>query len=176
MRFWGNLVGYQAVWLAAVHGAGTGHAWTGIACCLAFIGLQLAASPVRAADLRLLLVAPVCGLLIDGAFAASGLLRHASASDVLPAPPWILLLWGAFAMTLNHSMAWFGRHPWSAAAFAAVGGPLAYLAAARGFHAVAFPEPAWPSLLGLGAAWALALPLLLRVANLRPSLPREVRA
>ena len=120
MRIWGNLVGYQAVWLAAVHGAGTGHAWTGIACCLAFIGLQLAASPVRAADLRLLLVAPVCGLLIDGAFAASGLLRHASASDVLPAPPTQLLPEGSIVDTGDRSFEVFhlpGHSPGSIALY-----------------------------------------------------------
>jgi hypothetical protein len=67
-------------------------------------------------------------------------------------------------MTMNHSMAWFAPRPWLAAAFAAVGGPLAYLGAARGFGAVAFPTPAWPALLWLALAWAAALPLLLRLA------------
>ena len=81
-----------------------------------------------------------------------------------------MLLWGAFAMTMNHSMAWFAARPWTAAAFAAIGGPLAYLGAARGFGAVAFPVPSWPALAYLGIAWAYALPLLLRIAGLRPSI------
>ena len=176
MRFWGNLIGYQAVWLAVVWSAGAARAWIGMACCVAFVAAQLAASPVRAADLRVLLAASGCGLLIDGAFAATGMLRYASADPALPAPAWILLLWCAFAMTINHSMAWFGRHPWWSVVFATVGGPFAYLAAARGFGAVAFPAPAWPSLLWLGVAWALALPALLRVANLRPGIAQGVRA
>ena len=85
---------------------------------------------------------------------------------------WIVLLWGAFALTLNHSMAWFAKRPAIASVFAAIGGPLAYLGAARGFGAVAFPTPAWPALVWLAACWALALPLLLRIA----SRPRSARA
>ena len=81
-----------------------------------------------------------------------------------------MLLWGAFAMTLNHSMAWFAAHPWIAAIFAAVGGPLAYVGAARGFAALAFPTPMWPTLAYLAIAWALALPVLLRIARSRPAI------
>lgn len=176
MRFWANLLGYQLAWLAVVWSAGSGRAWIGMACCVAFIAAQLVVSTVRAADLRVLLAAVGCGLAIDGTFANSGLLRYAAHDSALPAPAWIVLLWGAFAMTMNHSMAWFGRHPWWAAGFAVVGGPLAYLAAARSFGAVTFPAPAFPTLLWLAVAWAVALPLLLRVANWRPAIPREVHA
>lgn len=55
--------------------------------------------------------------------------------------------------------------PLVASVFAAIGGPLAYLGAARGFDAVAFPAPAWPALAWLAACWAVALPLLLRIAS-----------
>jgi hypothetical protein len=176
MRFWANLLGYQATWFAVVWSAGRGTPWIGMLACMAFIALQWSASPMRAGDGRVLLAALACGLVVDGAAAASGLLQYAAPTPPLAAPIWILLLWGAFAMTINHSMAWFGRHPWWAVAFAAVGGPLAYLAAARGFGAVAFPPSAWPSLLWLGVAWALALPALLRIANLRPDIAQGVRA
>ncbi len=168
MAFWANLLGYQATWFAVVWSAGQGRAWIGMLACLAFIGGQWLASSVRRADARVLLAAMGCGLVVDGAAAASGLLAYASPQPALPAPAWIVLLWGAFAVTLNHSMAWFAARPWIAAAFAAVGGPLAYLGAARGFSALAFPAPAWPALVYLGIAWALVLPLLLRFARARP--------
>ena len=73
--------------------------------------------------------------------------------------------WAAFAMTINHSMAWFARHRWWSALFAGVGGPLAYLGAARGFDALAFQRPAWPAIAILSIAWACALPLLVRAAH-----------
>ena len=175
MAPWANLLGYQAAWFAAVWSAGAGQAWIGMLACIAFVAWQLLASRVRAADARVLLAALGCGVLIESAAAGSGWLRHASPLAGWPAPPWILLLWGAFAMTLNHSMACFARRPWLAALFAAIGGPLAYLGAARGFSAVVFAAPAWHGALLLGAAWALALPFLLRIASL-PASGHEVRA
>jgi hypothetical protein len=44
-------------------------------------------------------------------------------------------------------------------AFGAMGGPFAYLAAAR-MGAVAFAMPPWPALAMLAVAWAVAMPLL----------------
>ncbi len=165
MASWANLFGYQATWFAVAWSAGHGRAWIGMLACIAFIGVQWRCSHARRADARVVLAALACGLLVDGIAAATGLLAYASAFPALPAPAWIVLLWCAFAMTMNHSMAWFAPRPWPAAAFAAVGGPLAYLGAARGFGALAFRDPAWPALLYLGSAWAVALPLLLRVAS-----------
>ena len=171
MAFWANLLGYQATWFAVVWSAGRGTPWIGMLACTAFVALQWSASRTRAADGRVLLVALACGLVVDGVAAAGGLLAYASPAPALPAPAWIVLLWGAFALTLNHSMAWFAARPRTSAAFAAVGGPLAYLGAARGFDAVAFPTPAWPALLWLALAWAIALPLLLRIATHAPRSP-----
>ncbi|WP_271678605.1 DUF2878 domain-containing protein [Thermomonas mangrovi] len=165
MAFWANLLGYQATWFAVVWSAGRGTPWIGMLACVAFIALQWWASRTRDGDGRVLLAALACGLVVDGVAAASGLLAYAAPFPSLPAPSWIVLLWGAFALTLNHSMAWFAQRPLVASVFAAIGGPLAYLGAARGFDAVAFPAPAWPALAWLAACWAVALPLLLRIAS-----------
>lgn len=175
MAFWSNLLGYQLAWVTVVWSAARGQAWIGMLACAVFVIWQWQRSPVRAADARALAAAMLCGLLVDGAAAASGLLHYASAEPGLPAPAWIVTLWAAFAMTLNHSMRWFARRLWLAALFAAVGGPLAYLGAARGFAAVAFPDPATPALIYLALAWAVAMPLLLRVAadpTAEPSQPQ----
>lgn len=164
MAFWGNLLGYQATWFAVAWSAGRGQAWIGILACACFVAWQLAASSRRGADIRVLFAALACGALVDGAIASLGLLTYASPAPGLPAPAWIVALWGAFALTLNHSMAWFAHRPSTTALFAAIGGPMAYLGAARGFGALVFPDPAWPALIALSVAWAIALPMLLRIA------------
>lgn len=165
MAFWSNLLGYQATWLLTVWSAGRGMAWIGMLACVGFVIWQWLASPVRSADSLVLLAALACGLLIDGGLALSGWLQYASPEPALPAPLWIVLLWGAFALTLNHSMRWFSIRPWWAALFAGVGGPLAYLGAARGFSAVTFPDDARAALLFLALTWAAALPLLFRISR-----------
>ena len=119
MAFWANLIGYQATWCVVAWSAGQGRAWLGMLACTVFIATQWRASPVRRADARVLLAALGCGVLVEGVAAGSGLLAYAAPQPALPAPAWIVLLWGAFAMTLNHSMAWFAAHPWIAAIFAA---------------------------------------------------------
>jgi Protein of unknown function (DUF2878) len=168
VNLFGNLIGYQAVWWLAVYGAGAGHAWPALLAATLFALSQLALSRERSSDLRLIGSALALGMLIDGALARSGLLCYASAAPALPpagAPLWILALWVAFALTLNHSLRWLRGRLASAALAGAIGGPLAYLAAARLSGAVSFATPAWPALTALGLGWALALALLSALAR-----------
>ncbi|MEO6155774.1 MAG: DUF2878 domain-containing protein [Thermomonas sp.] len=160
MRFWANLFGYQLVWFAIVISASRGQPWWGIASALVFVILQFHYSTHRVADTRALIAAFICGFLLDGALAATGWLQYASPMISLPAPVWILSLWLAFAMTLNHSMAFLRGKPVMAAFLGGIGGPLAYLSAARGFDAVIFAAPAWHALTLLALGWAIALATL----------------
>ena len=160
MRFWANLVGYQLVWFAIVISASRGQSMWGIAAALVFILLQFSISTNRHADSRALVTALICGFLMDGALAATGWLHYASPLLSLPAPVWILSLWMAFAMTLNHSMVFLRGKPVLAALLGGIGGPLAYLGAARGFGAVVFTTPAWHAIALLAFGWAIALATL----------------
>jgi uncharacterized protein DUF2878 len=163
MSLLGNLLGYQAVWFLAVYGAGAGRVWPTLLAATLFAAWQLAVSTERSSDLRLIGIALVLGTLIDGVLARSGLLSYASAAPALPpggAPLWILALWAAFALTLNHSLRWLRGRPIPAVLVGAIGGPLAYLAAARLSHAVSFAAPAWQPLTALALGWAVALALL----------------
>lgn len=166
MRFWGNLAGYQLVWLVTVVGAGRGLWWPAMVAAAVFVLWQLCLSRQRWLELRLVGAALLAGLAIDGGLAASGVLRYEATAIALPAggaPLWILALWSAFALTLTQSLRWLQHRPWLAAAFGGIGGPLAYLGAARGFGAVAFVAPGWIAMVALAIGWALALPLLMRL-------------
>lgn len=166
MRFWGNLVGYKLVWLVTVIGAGRGQWWPAVAAAAMFAVWQLSLSRQRWLELRLVGAALLAGLVIDGGLAASGLLRYEASAVALPAggaPLWILALWSAFALTLTQSLRRLQHRPWLAATFGGIGGPLAYLGAARGFGALAFVAPAWIAMVALAVGWALALPLLMRL-------------
>lgn len=167
LRSWNNLAGYQLVWFAAVIGAGRGVAWPAVLAAALFIAWQLALSPRRGRELRLLALALGLGLLIDGGLSLSGLAHYATPAPALPpgaAPLWILCVWMSFAMTVSQSLAFLQTRPWLAAVFGAVGGPLAYLGAARGWGAVTFVTPAVFGLMVLALAWAVAMPLLSMLA------------
>ena len=161
MRFWANLFGYQLVWFAAVIGAGRGSPWPGVVAALLFVVAQGWASPRRGADARLVAVALVLAVATDGAIAHAGWLQYAAAAPAIAhAPLWIVALWAAFAMTINHSLAFLQHRPWLACLLGASGGPLAYWGAARGWQAVTFATPAWQGLAALAVAWGVAMPLL----------------
>lgn len=173
-----SFVGYQGVWLAAVTGAGHGLWWPGPLALLPFAVWQIAGDAQPRAGLRLMLAIGVMGCLLDSAFAANGVLAFAAAvpSPAL-APIWIVAIWAAFALTLTSTFRFLDGHPWLAALLGAVGAPLAYLAAARGWHAVTFPHGEAAAMTALAAGWALALPTALwlatwvyRADRLRPAL------
>lgn len=167
MRFWANLLGYQAAWFIAVGFAGRGLAWPGIVACLGFAAISWWISPMRGSDLRLVGAALACGLLLDGVLAASGWLDYAAPLPALPGPVWIAALWVAFAMTLQHSLHWLLVRPLAAVLFGAIGGPLAYWGASRGFDAVAFAAP-MQATVTLALGWALAMAVFVALARSAP--------
>lgn len=57
-------------------------------------------------------------------------------------------------------MSFVCQRPLLAIALGAIGAPLAYLGAERGWHAVQFADPRWPPITGLAIGWALAMGLL----------------
>jgi hypothetical protein len=164
---WANFIGYQLAWFIVVSAAGHERPWVALLPTLAFICWQLAASDRRVPDLQLMAAALGCGLIVDGSLSLFAWLHYAAASPALPpggAPLWILALWMSFSLTMPRSLAWLqGRHV-LAVLLGAIGAPLAYLSAARGWNAVQFPAPALKGIAGLAAGWALAVPLLMYVA------------
>lgn len=166
MKFWASLIGYQLVWFAAVIGAGRGLAWPGIVGMLLYAACQLAAAGHYKADLSLMATAAVLGLVVDGGLIRAGLASYAAPwPSAMWAPAWILALWATFALTLTQSLRWLQTRLWLAALLGAIGGPLAYLGASRGWQVVSFADPLWHGLAWLGIGWALATPTLAWLAR-----------
>ena len=161
-----NALCYQMVWIACVAGAARHWQSVGVIATAAFVALVLGCGGHRKADLRLLPAVLLCGLLFDTTWIALGWIDYSAPWPSQPlSPPWILCIWIAFAMTLNHSLAFLKHRYGLAALFGAVVGPLAYWSASRGLGAVRFQAPAVVVLAGLGMAWTLVLPLLVWVAD-----------
>lgn len=168
MKSWAGLVGYQLVWVTAVIGAAQGRAWPGILAALLYAAAQLALARRYKTDLSLMAAAIVLGLLLD-----SGLIHAGFGSYAAPwpsaalAPAWILALWVSFSMTFTQSLAYLQTHLGLAAVLGALGGPLAYLGAQRGWQAITLADPSWHALLYLSVGWGLATPGLAWIARRR---------
>jgi hypothetical protein len=168
MKFWLSLVGYQLVWVTAVLGAARGLAWPGVVGMVVYAACQLRAARRYKTDLSLMAMAIMMGLLFDSALIHAGLARYAAPWPSMGiAPAWILALWATFSLTFTQTLAYLQTRLWLASLLGTAGGPLAYLAAARGGHAVTFTDPPWHALLCLGIGWGLATPILAWLARRR---------
>jgi hypothetical protein len=166
--WWTNLIGYQAVWFITVIGAAHGEAWPSMVAGGIFVLSQIVIAHTPRLELGVLAVAVIAGIVVDGVAAKMDWVRYAAPSPSIPAhaaPVWILMLWASFAMTINSSLAYLRDRWWLALALGAVGAPLAYLGAQRGWHAVTFQPPAWRGWLWIAVCWAVALPSLASLAR-----------
>lgn len=158
---------FQAAWFACVIGAASGHpaqVALGIAAAVAVVGILVAWSDDRRAELRLVVLALAVGVAWDSLLAHTGVVQYASPGP-LPgwAPAWILALWALFAPMLREPLRWLHGRPLLAALLGGAGGALSYAAAER-LGACRFPDPAW-AMAVLGVGWALIVPLLLAAAQ-----------
>lgn len=165
MSFWLTFVGYEAVWFAAVVGAGRGLAWPGVLATLLFVAGRFSVSKQRGVEAALVAVALVIGLLLDAALVWTGVAHYAAPWPSPLAPAWLTALWVAFALTIVPLFGYLHGRLALAAVFGAIGGPLAYLGAAHGWHAVALPAPSWRGLVTLAVGWGAAMPLLCWLAR-----------
>ena len=166
LGFIGNLLSFQICWVAFVWGGANQRWWLGFIPLAVFSAWQLRATRWPRTDLVLIGVGMLIGALIETTMIRGGFFTYASQLPfVTLAPFWMLGMWAGFALTLNHSMAFFKSRLLLAATFGLFGGPLAYWIAGRAWNALAIPEPQWPSLLAIGVAWCLAMPLLCGLAQ-----------
>jgi hypothetical protein len=161
-----NAVSFQLVWIAAVAGAANGIWWSGPLAALLFAAWQLPLSPCPRADLKLMAAAAALGFAIDSLLVYFDLLVFQSPVPWPQAAPiWIVSMWIAFALTLNHSLSSLKRHPLLAVALGLLGGPLAYWVAATAWNAVDLNGSVLLPLLVIGIVWALVTPMLLGLAE-----------
>lgn len=160
-----NLVGFQIGWLATVMGAAYGYPWIGPLYAVSWLTWHLRRlESGAAAELRLLLAAAVLGYIADSLLVLAGVIEFPPETRLgAPSTVWMVALWTMFAATLGHSLVWLRGRLALAAAFGAVGGPLAYWAGQR-LDALILGDGVF-SLLIIGVEWALATPLLLALAS-----------
>jgi hypothetical protein len=159
-----NVVFFQIAWFAAVLGAARGLLWLGPIVMIPILAIHMALQQNRQGELKLLMAAGVLGFLFDTVFVAGGVFTPLQHLFPRPfSPPWMVCLWLNFAATLNVSMAWLSGRYLLAAAFGAIGGPLAYYSGASLGAAEALPTTNGMLLLAVG--WGLITPLLVWLAH-----------
>lgn len=154
----------QAAWFGCVLGAAGGATWIAWASGALVLAVHFALVRDRRADIVLVGAAVAFGLVTETI--SRGVRAYDVPGDPFPwplAPSWIVLLWAVFATTLRHCMAWMRGRLVVAALFGAVGGPLSLSGGAKlgAVEISADPLLFWGV---VGAQWALAMPVLVRLA------------
>lgn len=170
-----NFVLFQICWLGAVIGAGDGRGWIGPLLVALFASWQLTRRNSPEREWLLVALTGAAGLLVDTVWIQAGVLRYAAPGPWPEvAPLWIVALWVNLALTLNHCMAYLRNSPLVAAALGAVGGPLSYGAAIKGWQAAEPGVSAVTLTVLLAVAWALAVPALFALSDAVTRRPTRV--
>lgn len=152
-----NYAAYQIGWLAAVVGAGAGYGFAGGALALLLTAGHVVLARQRSAEALLVAAATALGYLLETWQMSAG--TYASLADATPGsgpPLWLVALWAQFATTFRMSLWAVVRRPLVAAAFGALGGPIAFVAGER-IGAAVLGVPIAATLLRLGVTWGLAM-------------------
>jgi hypothetical protein len=159
-----NFVAFQLGWFSCVLGAANGVPLIGLAVASMVVLLHLLMARDGAAELRLLVIAVLIGLVFDSVLASLGWIRYPN-GVLVPglAPYWILAMWAIFATTLNVSMSWLRGRLVLAALMGGIFGPLSYQAGGR-LGGLAFAQET-AAMVALGLGWALIMPLLVLLAQ-----------
>jgi hypothetical protein len=165
MRKIANFIIFQAAWFASVLGAANAMPWLGVIAVPVALGAHLALSSSRKAELLLALCSGAIGFTIDSGLISAG--AFSPIPFIFPRPfssLWMVMLWVNLATTLSVSMGWLRGRYVRAALFGGIGGPVAYYSGAKLGAMTAMPD--LPGFLGIGLAWAIALPLLYGLRDL----------
>ncbi len=160
-----NIIAFQIGWFTCVIAGGSQWPWLGTAVALSVVSLHLALTPKPRLEWPLLACAALLGLVLDSLPVMLGVVVYPQGTFIAGlAPHWIIAMWIQFATLLNVSLRWLrGRQAVAALAGALLAPPAYYLGA--GFGGMQFTEPHWQGLLALAVVWAVAMPVLLWLAQ-----------
>lgn len=159
-----NVALFQAGWLACVMAGAHGQVWAALIGIAAVLGWHLFRARQPQRELALMACVALIGAVYETLLAQTGWMR-ATSGEWVPgmAAYWLVCLWAVFATTLNVSLSWLRARLLVAAAFGAIGGPLAYYAGSRlGALELAAPGPA---LVSIAIGWAVLTPALLMLSR-----------
>jgi hypothetical protein len=158
-----NWLIYQAVWFACIIGAASGKPWIGIVVGITAIIVHLSLASRPTVEFSLIMLTGLIGGVWDSLLVIIGLIDYPGGMLVKDmAPPWIIMLWMAFATTFNMSLRWLRGHDSLSAVFGLLGGPLAWWAG-QGFGALVLVQPI-PALAALALGWGLLMPGLIKLS------------
>ncbi len=159
-----NFVLYEIAWFASVLGAANNLPWLGVHVITVVLIWHFINAQNAGLEVILLMITLLIGGLFDQLLLSTGLISYESHGwSIYLVPAWILTMWAGFVTLLNVSLRWMKKRWISAIIFGAIGGPLAYIGAAK-LGAVTINHLPL-SYVALSVGWAIITPLLLILSD-----------
>lgn len=160
-----NLVFFKIVYALSLAGVSIGFPWLGAIGLIGFGIWHYRTSKHAKVDFILVIIAVVLGTAVDTFNIHIGVLTYEAAwpSHNL-APFWIMVLWANFALIMNGALRWLQGRYLLAASIGAVIGPLGYTLGVK-LGTASYASDKLEFFITTGLTWAVALPLLLYVAE-----------
>ncbi len=159
-----NFAAFQIGWLSSVIGGAQQMPWLGPLAAVVALGIHFKAARRPLEEFLLVLTCALIGAAFDSFLVISGWVSYYSGQfSAVLAPYWIVTMWMLFATTLNVSMRWLRGRPALAAAFGAIGGPMAYFAGQK-LGGIELVNPL-AAFIALGVGWAVMMPTLMRLSE-----------
>lgn len=155
-----NFILFQSIWFGCIL---IGNSFLPIA--LGLVAFHLYYTKCSKSDVAIITASVFIGLFVDSILMAFGVFEF-NHGVVIPflIPPWLVVIWAGFAMTLNHSLRYFQYKPWLAFIGGSVSGPLSYLAGAR-LGAIEVPLGLWQTAITFAVIWGPLFLLLTQWAK-----------
>ncbi|WP_020674669.1 DUF2878 domain-containing protein [Geopsychrobacter electrodiphilus] len=155
-----NILLYQLGWFCCVLGAAWDYPLSGALAALLLLLVHLLLTDSRSAELKLILITCLLGILVDSLQQRFGVLTFRTDPNWgLWLPLWVFVIWAQFASLLRFSLNWLSGRYLLGASLGLLGGPLAYLGGVR-IGAAEFGGNLIFSLSSLALVWGVMIPLL----------------
>lgn len=151
-----NVVSFYIVWYLCILGASFHYERLAVVISLGLILLHYFLSKTKKVDLFYLILFVVIGFIVDRLFLHYSVLSYPQDTliwNLFGVPLWILMLYVGFSTTMNHSLLFVGKKPFTSFVLGGIGGAVCYkLAAFRGV--VDFPL-GYLSIAIIGIYWGI---------------------
>ncbi|MEQ8858201.1 MAG: DUF2878 domain-containing protein [Pseudomonadales bacterium] len=149
---------FQLAWFACVIGGAAGTSLWGAVALAALLGMSIYGGS-SGRDLGLAGAIATVGFMLESLWIHTGVLDYQGASL---APAWIVMLWAAVGLTVNHCLSMFKARPWLGGLLAGAGAPFSYLGGER-LGAVIVDAPI--ELLAVSAVWLVLFTAIFMAAR-----------
>ncbi len=159
-----DIIGFKICWLLCAFCSVWEQPYLGPVVTLLFILIHLYIVDFKKRDIKIILIAIICGLILDSIFSIFNIIDYKGGFLTLYniAPLWILSMWAGFALTMLYALDSIKTKYFISALLGLIGGPLSY-SAGVGIGSLSIQSNFAYILLSI--SWGAIVPLLFKYMN-----------